>query len=123
MAKTTYNRRRTGTDYEKKAGAYLEAQGYRILEFNYRCHAGEVDIVARDKDTLVFCEVKYRRTKSRGNALESVTFEKRKKISKCAVFYLMEYHLAGLPCRFDVVGIEGADEKITLIKSAFEYEE
>ena len=51
---------KTGAEYEQKAGAYLEEQGYEILEYNFRCRAGEIDIVARDGEYLVFCEVKYR---------------------------------------------------------------
>lgn len=61
MKKESYqNTRRTGAVYEKKAGAYLEKRGYKILEYNYRCRQGEVDIIARDAGYLVFCEVKYR---------------------------------------------------------------
>ena len=119
----TYNKRQMGADWERKAGAYLEGQGYQILQFNYRCRAGEVDIVARDGSFFVFCEVKYRKTARKGGSLEAVTPRKRRTISRCALFYLMEHHLAGVPCRFDVVGIEGSREKITLIKGAFEYEE
>lgn len=119
----TSGRRQTGAVYEKKAGAHLEEQGYVILQYNYRCRAGEVDIVARDGSFLVFCEVKYRRTAGKGGALDAVTCGKQRTISKCALFYLMEHHLTGAACRFDVVGIEGAAEKITLVKGAFEYEE
>ena len=117
------SRRQTGTDYERAAGYYLEQLGYEILEYNYRCRAGEIDLVARDGDYLVFCEVKYRRTAGKGGALDAVTCGKQRTISKCALFYLMEHHLTGAACRFDVVGIEGAAEKITLVKGAFEYEE
>ena len=67
----TSGRRQTGAVYEKKAGAYLEEQGYVILQYNYRCRAGEVDIVARDGSFLVFCEVKYRRTAGKGGALDT----------------------------------------------------
>ena len=49
------NRREIGTEYEKKAGAYLEGQGYEVLEYNYRCRMGEIDIIARDVEYLVFC--------------------------------------------------------------------
>lgn len=54
------NRRRTGARYEQTAGRYLETKGYQILEYNYRCRRGEIDIIARDQECLVFCEVKYR---------------------------------------------------------------
>lgn len=49
------NNRRTGTNYEKAVGYYLEQQGYVILEYNYRCHIGEIDLIARDGEYLVFC--------------------------------------------------------------------
>ena len=55
-----YNTRKIGTEYERKAGAYLEAKGYVIQEYNFRCRMGEIDIIARDGKCLVFCEVKYR---------------------------------------------------------------
>lgn len=117
------NRRQTGAVYERKAGAYLERQGYEILQYNYRCRAGKIDIVARDGSFLVFCEVKYRKTAGKGWAVEAVTPGKQRTISRCALFYLMEHHLTGASCRFDVVGIDGASERITLIKGAFDYEE
>ena len=62
-----------GTAYEKLAGAYLEQQGYEILEYNYRCRMGEIDIVARQDGYLVFVEVKYRADSTVGNPFEAVT--------------------------------------------------
>ena len=87
------NKRKTGAVYEQKAAEYLEKAGCRILEMNYRCRAGEIDIVARDGRYVVFCEVKYRSG------------------------YLAEHRLQDVPCRFDVIGIEGGE--ITHIKDAF----
>ena len=113
------NKREKGSFYEKAAGKYLESKGYVILEYNYRCKVGEIDIVAKDGDYLVFCEVKYRRTNKKGNALEAIAFSKQKILSKCALFYIAERKLSYLPCRFDAVGIDG--DKITLIKNAFDY--
>ena len=66
------NNRAVGTAYEQIAGRFLEKKGFQILEYNYRCRAGEIDLIARDREYLVFCEVKYRRTKSAGSALEAV---------------------------------------------------
>ena len=57
------NNRAVGTAYEQIAGRFLEKKGFQILEYNYRCRAGEIDLIARDREYLVFCEVKYRRTK------------------------------------------------------------
>lgn len=67
------NRRRTGTKYEKIAGEFLEKQGYRILEYNFRCRYAEIDIVAKDGEYLVFCEVKFRKTGGLSAALEAVS--------------------------------------------------
>lgn len=113
------NRRETGSQYEQLAGSYLESCGYEILEYNYRCRIGEIDIIARDGEYLVFCEVKYRRGSDTGNPLEAVDWKKQKVISKCALYYLTVNHLTNHACRFDVVGVLG--KEITLIKNAFEY--
>lgn len=123
MRKREENRRQTGTFYERKAGEYLEKQGYKILEYNYRCRAGEIDIVARDGEYLVFCEVKYRKDNKKGTPLEAVTLQKQRTISRCAMFYIMERGLDGEACRFDVAGITGNGEKIELIRNAFPYME
>ena len=113
----TDNRRSTGAAYEKGAGYYLEQLGYEILEYNYRCRRGEIDIVAKDGDYLVFCEVKYRTDSRKGGPLEAVGTKKQNVIFRCALYYLTERHLEEVPCRFDVIGIEGT--RITHIKDAF----
>lgn len=123
MKKQKENRRKTGSFYERKAGAYLQEQGYEILEYNYRCRAGEIDIIARDRDYLVFCEVKYRKDHKIGTPLEAVTLKKQRTISRCAMFYIMERGLDGQACRFDVVGITGSEEYMVLIRDAFSYME
>jgi putative endonuclease len=115
-----YNKRRIGTTYEKIAGAYLETKGYQILEYNFRCRRGEIDIIARDGECLVFCEVKYRVDTATGYAAEAVDRRKQKRISDCALFYLMIHEISDTPCRFDVVCIE--NEEITLYQHAFEYQ-
>ena len=102
MKKIQKSRRKTGADYEKAAGFYLEQMGYEILQFNYRCRLGEIDLIAKDGAYYVFCEVKYRADERKGSPLEAVDARKQ---------------LEDVPCRFDVVGIEGT--KITLIKNAF----
>lgn len=112
------NNRAVGTKYEKIAGEYLETQGYEILAYNYRCKSGEIDIIAKDGEYLVFCEVKYRHGESAGHPLEAVDFKKQRIITHCASVYLMQNGYTDVPCRFDVVGIMG--EKIWLVKNAFE---
>ena len=113
------NRREIGTEYEKKAGAYLEGQGYEVLEYNYRCRMGEIDIIAIDGEYLVFCEVKYRSDSGSGHPAEAVDYRKQRVISKCALYYIMLHGLQDISCRFDVVSIE--DNVITLYKNAFDY--
>ena len=113
------NKREKGSFYEKEAGKYLESNGYNILEYNYRCRVGEIDIIAKDREYLVFCEVKYRKTNKKGNALEAVAFSKQKTLSKCALYYVTERRWSYLPCRFDVIGIDG--DSITHIQNAFDY--
>ena len=111
------NRRQTGTDYERAAGFYLEQMGWTILEYNYRCRSAEIDIVARDGEYLVFCEVKYRSDGRRGDPLEAVDVRKQQRIRRAALYYLTEHGKIDAPCRFDVIGIRGT--KITHIRDAF----
>lgn len=116
------NKRAVGTAYEKAAGVYLETQGYRILEYNFRNRRGEIDIVARDGRCLVFVEVKYRKDDRAGNPLEAVDYRKQRSICRTARYYLMAHHLGmDTPCRFDVVAVEG--KKIRIVKDAFPYVE
>ena len=121
MANNIYvkqNNRQTGSYYEKQAGEYLQTLGYRILEYNFRCRMGEIDIIARHGEYLVFCEVKYRSLADKGHPSEAVDMRKQRVISKCAAYYLMRKHMIDIPCRFDVVSIE--NKEITLIQNAFE---
>lgn len=101
----------------------LGARGYAILARRYRTRHGEIDIVARDGNTIVFVEVKLKTTGEFGTAAESVTPWKQKRIVAMAVDYLARNRLTDRPCRFDVVAIdilEGAAPRITVIHSAFD---
>jgi putative endonuclease len=106
---------------EDLACAELERRGYVILERRYRCRAGEVDIVARDGQTVVFVEVKARGSAAFGNAAEAVTVDKRRRLARLALHYLARHGHPELPCRFDVVSVgdgpEGAE--VTVIPHAF----
>jgi len=114
------NTRKVGQYYEDKAVEYLGQQDYQIIERNYRCRYGEIDIIARDQEYLVFVEVKYRRSNSSGNAVSAVDFRKQKKISGVAAWYMMKNKLSeDTKCRFDVVSIE--PEELKVIKDAFDY--
>lgn len=103
---------------EKLALKYLKKQKYKILEKNFRCALGEIDIVAKDGEFLVFIEVKTRSSNAFGEPMEAVDFYKQRKLSKLAVYYQKLKRKLDVPVRFDVVDIVG--EQITLIKSAFE---
>lgn len=111
------NKRKTGTAYEKKAAAYLKDRGYRILEKNYRCPLGEIDLIAEENGYLVFVEVKYRRTSGLGTGEEAVNSRKQRRIVSTAKWYLME-HRVQRRCRFDVVAINGTE--IAVIQNAFD---
>lgn len=114
------NKRTVGTSYEKLAAAYLQRQGYEILAYNFRCRMGEIDMIAKDGEYLVFVEVKYRSGSQMGNPLEAVHWKKQQIISRAASYYCWKHGYAeNTPCRFDVVGICG--EEYMLIKNAFEY--
>lgn len=113
------NRRRIGSVYEEQAAKYLESRGLRITERNFRCRTGEIDLIARDGEYVVFVEVKYRSTECAGNPLEAVDREKQRTISRVARRYLLSrYHSLDVPCRFDVVGFEG--DEILWVKDAFD---
>lgn len=114
------NKREVGSDYEETAAKYLESQGLRIVERNFRCRTGEIDIIARDGEYLVFAEVKYRRDARKGYALEAVNVRKQQVILQVARVWLKKNgYSENVPCRFDAVGITGDD--LQWIKNAFEY--
>ncbi len=112
------NKRAVGTEYETLAASYLAKNGYHIICKNYRCRAGEIDLVAREQGYLVFIEVKYRSSESSGSALEAVDAKKQQRIVRVAKWYLMERHISeDQPVRFDVVAIDGTD--VHLVRDAF----
>ena len=114
------NRRKIGTAQEEKAAEYLSSRGYRILERNFRCKLGEIDLIAEESCVLVFLEVKYRKSGRYGNPAEAVTPAKQKTICRVADFYRMSGRIAeSQSCRFDVVAILG--EEIQVYKNAFSY--
>jgi putative endonuclease len=113
--------RARGTEGEDLAVAYLEERGYRIHKRNYRFGRGEIDIVAQDGETLVFVEVKARRSTSFGTPEEAVTVQKRRQIRKIAGGYLFERRIADRECRFDVIAVdyEGGKPVVRHIEQAF----
>ena len=115
-------KRRLGRRGEEIAVAYLRRQGYRILARNWRCAAGELDIVAREGETLAFVEVRTRRGDRFGTPEESITPAKQAKLVELAQTYLQENGLSDENWRIDVVALEmdrrGRLKRLNLIRNA-----
>lgn len=114
----------TGRLGESLAAEFLVNQRYVILECNYRKPYGEVDIIARDGDTLVFVEVKTRKSSGFGSAFEAVDRRKQRHLSRIAQEYLQSHSMVGSPARFDVIAIQLDNDsqpvRIDHIKNAFD---
>lgn len=105
---------------EELAARFLKRRGYKILERNYRCPFGEVDIVALHKGTLVFVEVKTRKKLGFGHPAEAVDPHKQRKLQRVASCYLEQRRLGEIPVRFDVVALSlGEEGEFDLIQDAF----
>jgi len=109
-----------GSEKEQLGCRYLEGRGLRLVARNYRCRHGEIDLVMRDGDTLVFVEVRFRRSTRFGGAASSVDGHKQQRLAAAAGHYLQS-HPSPLACRFDVLAI-GAADQIDWIKDAFSVE-
>lgn len=114
------NKRKIGNEKEILAVNELSSNGYTILEKNYSCRHGEIDIIGLDKNCICFVEVKYRSTAMSGLPEEAVSINKMKKICKTSQFYLYSHkEYLNYQMRYDVVAILGNDIKI--YKNAFFY--
>ena len=103
------------------AAGKLQEAGYEILEKNYRCRQGEIDLVAKHRGYLVFVEVKYRKTGGSGAPEEAVDGRKQRAVSRAALMYLASHGLGtDTPCRFDVVAVE--DREVRIYENAFSYQ-
>lgn len=106
---------------ERAAARFLERRGYEIVETNWRCRAGEIDIVARDGESLVFVEVKTRTSIEKGFPEEAVDEEKRRRYEILAAFYLSEHdEFDDAPVRFDVVALLVVAPDRALIRHHFD---
>ncbi|MBS0211552.1 MAG: YraN family protein [Proteobacteria bacterium] len=117
------DRHATGADFEAIARAHLEAAGLRLFAANARYRVGEIDLVMRDGEAVVFVEVRYRRSAGFGGSAASVNTAKQRKLVLAAQAFLAGHPaLARAPCRFDVVAVEGDAQapRIEWIKHAFE---
>ena len=114
------NKRAVGSRYEEETAAFLQKNGYRILEKNFRDRRGEIDLIAKDGRTLVFVEVKYRSRSDCGYPSDAVNYKKQVRLSNSAAYYLWKnYDSDQIWVRFDVVSIQG--ETVQLYKDAFPY--
>ena len=109
---------RRGEPAENLAAAFLERRGLTILERNYRCRFGEIDIVARRGALLVFVEVRARRSEAFGGAAGSITAAKRRRLVATARHYLATRRV-DRACRFDVVLVRGAEQRVEWLTDAF----
>jgi putative endonuclease len=118
----TMEKKELGKKGEDLAVRFLKKRGYRIIEKNYVCKMGEMDIIAKEKDTLVFVEVKTRTSTTFGPPQLAVNPTKQMQLSKVALSYLKAKQLEDVKARFDVVAIllGPKGEEIELIKDAFE---
>src|SRR5688572_17697175 len=99
-------RRRKGGRFEELALEWLQARNLRLVQRNYRCKLGEIDLIMRECDVLVFVEVRFRGASSRAAPAETVDFRKQRKLLLTARHFLLcNEQFAQLPCRFDVLGI------------------
>ena len=111
-----------GKEGEEIAEGYLKNKGFRMVERNYRCRGGEVDLIALDRRVIVFVEVKARNDASFGSPLESVHPRKQQRMTRAALIFLSEHKLHHRDARFDVVGIsfDGGKPVVEHVQNAFE---
>jgi len=119
LSKKLTSRRKRGNKAEQQASKHLQSHGLKLLEKNFSTKAGEVDLIMRDGETLVFVEVRYRKNTDFGGAAASVTTKKQQRIIKAALAY-QQKHMPQSSMRFDVVAIEGDNGDIDWITSAFD---
>lgn len=100
---------------------HLQQQGLTLIQRNYQCRMGEIDLIMKHHDTLVFVEVRYRKNNHFGGALESITRKKQDKLTRTALHY-MQLHKTRLNTRFDVVAItgQGTDKTLEWIQNVFQ---
>ena len=113
------NTHELGRGQEQRVADWMRQQGFYIVEQNFRCKFGEIDLIAKKEGYLIFVEVKYRSNEQYGVPREAVDWRKRQRISNAAVFYLKRYgYSMEHPCRFDVA--EVSQDSINLMENAFD---
>lgn len=117
---------KTGPQGEEIAASFLEGQGYTVLHRNYRKRFGEIDIIAEDRGTFVFVEVKTRRNDRFGSPFESVDLRKQVKLSRVAQDYISRNKLEDRAARFDVVAVRlssSSPPRVSHLQDAFDFQE
>ncbi len=116
------HRQKLGKQAEDLASRELAARGYQILQRRFRTRWGEIDIIARDGETLVFVEVRARAGEDYGSAEESITARKEWRMTRMAEAYLFDQRLGEVDCRFDVVAVDWSapEPVLTVYRSAFD---
>ena len=116
------NNRQSGTRWERTAEIFLYKHGLKLLQRNFSSRFGEIDLIMEDEKTIVFVEVKYRKSSHHGSGAEAVTFTKQGRLSRTAAWYLAKNpQRAEQICRFDVISIhpQKNDQAIKWIRNAF----
>lgn len=114
------NKRKIGSEQETAARIFLEGRGVHILEKNYRCRQGEIDLIGLDGEYLVFFEIKYRKNEKAGHPAEAVNWHKQRNICRVSDYYrYMKNYAADCAVRYDVVAV--MPEQICWYKNAFDY--
>ena len=118
----SFFRKRLGQEGEDLAAGFLRNKGYKLVERNYRCKTGEVDLIVLDRKVVVFVEVKTRSDHSFGTPFEAVEGRKQRKMIQAAQYFLHEHKLDQRDARFDVVGVSwrGDQPVVEHIVNAFE---
>ena len=121
------DRNKRGKMAEALAVKYLQSNGLKLVRRNFSCRNGEIDIIMRDKDYLVFIEVRFRNTLTHSHPLETIDYRKQQKILKTVQFYLLQYPEYGHhPCRIDAVAIysgrenTGVEKQVEWVQNAIQ---
>jgi len=124
LASFPWLRRWFGTRSERAAAAYLKKHGYRILQRNFRCPLGELDLIALDGECIVFVEVRSTEGTDLNRPALSVDLEKQRRLTKLALYFLQRYKLLGRSARFDILAVswpaDQTEPKMAHYPSAFE---
>lgn len=108
------NRKAIGDQAEQRACQHLQRHGLKLLQRNFRCRGGEIDLIMQHGDSLVFIEVRYRRRTAFGRAAETVSLLKQGRVIRCAQVYINRYRCWNTAARFDVVSIEGEVDQMRI---------